>query len=169
MNCNQCWPNGGPEPPNTWFRSSIPCVENNLYSRDELNMRRKAEVLQYKSNSIKWTKKQTISYLSKNPIGINKRRATPTQQMLFNYGVYTPPLPSTDCSNYNGIYMLSNGDDGTILCNPSTSDVPTTNFDLYYDIKVPLTNWKSQRKFTIAGPKNIPMNKLSCLGKIVPA
>lgn len=163
MNCNQCWPNGGPEPANTWSRTTLPCVD--AYSTQELDMRRKAEVLQYKQNSLHWTKKQKISYLSKNPIGKNKTRATPTQQLLFNYGVYTPPLASKNCSNYNGIYMFTSG---YMLSNPSSaSDVPTTNMKLYYDPNIPLANWKTQRHFTNAGGKNLPVNLLSCLGTIL--
>ena len=37
------------------------------HSREETDMRRKAEVLQYKKNSFKWTKKERFAYLAKHP------------------------------------------------------------------------------------------------------
>lgn len=156
MNCNQCWPNGGPDPPNTWFRTTNNCVSNNI---DALNMRRKAEVLKYKNNSTSETKKQRFSYLSKNPIGKVKTQITPREQTLFEYGVYTPTITTQACPT-------------KIIFSPaSSSNVPTNrkqNQMLYYDPKIPLTNWKTQRVFTNAGGKNLPVNILNCSGKVVP-
>jgi len=69
MNCNRSWPSGGPEPPNTWSRTTNSCIANASYSIEDLDMRRKAEVLQYKKNSTNMSKKQKFSYISNNPIG----------------------------------------------------------------------------------------------------
>lgn len=156
MNCNPSWPNGGPDPPNTWFRTTNSCVSNNTY---ELDMRRKAEVLKYTNNSTNETKKQRFSYLSKNPIGKVKTQLTPIQQTLFTSGVYTPPSNLQVCST------------NIILSSPSSSNVPINrkqNGLLYYEPEIPLTNWKTQRVFTDAGGKNLPVNILNGLGKVVP-
>lgn len=158
MNCNRCWPDGGPDPPNTWFRTTNSCVSNNT---EELNMRRKAEVLKHKNNSTSETKKQRFSYLSKNPIGKVKTRLTPREQTLFEYGVYTPTLSPQVCSSQTNI----------IFSPPSSSNVPMSrnkNLMLYYDPKIPLTNWKKQRVFTNAGGINLPVNILNCSGEVVP-
>jgi len=165
MNCKQCWTRGGPEPPNTWSRATIPCMDTSRYTRDELDMRRKAEVLQYKQNSLQWTKKQKISYLSKNPIGQPKQNmVTPIQQLLFNYGAYTPDKPSNQCVKYNGIYMINVFDQGEIFTPPSASNVPFSNNNeqLYYDTRVPLTNWKRQPLFANNNTMNVPVNILKC-------
>jgi hypothetical protein len=163
MNCNRSWPSGGPEPPNTWSRTTNSCIANASYSIEDLDMRRKAEVLQYKKNSTNMSKKQKFSYISNNPIGQKpKFPVTPVEQALFNYGVYTPPPINTQiCSDNTNI----------IFSRPTSSNVPFNpkkKVFLYYDPSVPLTNWKTQRIFTNAGGKNKPVNILNCSGEIIP-
>lgn len=161
MNCNCSWPRGGPEPPNTWSRTTNSCASNAAYSIKDLDMRRKAEVLQYKKNSSNISKKQQFSYLSNNPTGQKtKISVTPVQQALFQYGVYTPPPLNTQLCSTNT---------RTILSRPTSSNVPfESNVFLYYDPSVPLTNWKTQRVFTNTGGKNLPVNILNCSGEIIP-
>lgn len=64
------WPrippfNGGPFPTRTWSRFIPPCPNYNNFSQYQLDMRRKAEVLQYKNNKSNRTKKSRYAYLAK--------------------------------------------------------------------------------------------------------
>ena len=65
------WPifppfNGGPFPSRTWSRFLPPCPNYNNFSQYQLDMRRKAEVLQYKNNKSNRTKKSRYAYLAKS-------------------------------------------------------------------------------------------------------
>lgn len=65
------WPgippfNGGPFPTRTWSRFLPPCPNYNKFSQYQLDMRRKAEVLQYKNNKSNRTKKSRYAYLAKS-------------------------------------------------------------------------------------------------------
>lgn len=73
-NCGGNWPshnpyNGGPFPPRTWDRFIPTCPDYNEYTKDQLDMRRKAEILEYKNNRSHDTKKSRYAYLSKNGRG----------------------------------------------------------------------------------------------------
>lgn len=160
---NKKWARG-PEPPNTWNRTSLQCLSNvPLFVTD---MRRKAEVLQYKQNATKWTKARRFSYLSKNRIGNIKKNVTENQQERFNYGIFKPEPLSLNCKDYRGIHMLYTNNEGGILSHPSCSDVPVNkknpHLKLYYNRNDPLTNWRSQRQFTNVNNKAITVNKILC-------
>lgn len=65
------WPNispfnGGPYPTRTWSRFLPQCPNYNNYSQYQLDMRRKADVLQYKNNRSNRTKKSRYAYLAKS-------------------------------------------------------------------------------------------------------
>ena len=63
--CGGNWGPGGIPFSNTWARYNPPCPDYNKYTTDQLNMRRKAEILQYKQNSSRLTKKQKYAGLAK--------------------------------------------------------------------------------------------------------
>ena len=65
------WPtvqpfNGGPYPTRTWSRFIPPCPNYSNFTTSDLNMRRKAEVLQHKKNVSNRTKKSRYAYLAKS-------------------------------------------------------------------------------------------------------
>lgn len=74
---NQCndtggkWPsqspfNGGPFPTKTWTNYIPPCPDYNKYTTEQLNMRRKAEVLKHKQNKTNDNKKARYAYFARN-------------------------------------------------------------------------------------------------------
>ena len=122
-NCSSCekskWPSG-PIPPNTGYRTSVSCLNVDTSITD---MRRKAEILQHKHNSNKWTKQQRSSYLSKRPIGSKMLDSVSEfKQQQFNAGIYKPTLHSSDYKDYKGIHMLHSGNDGTVFSSTSSSE-----------------------------------------------
>lgn len=129
------WSDGQPNPTHTWHRSQGNCNKSitQQYEQQELDMRRKAEVLLYKNNTTNWTKKQRFAYLAKNP---NK---------------FIRQNPATNsCSTTQIAY------------NPaSASDVPG-NTSLYYNPSIPLLNWRVQRVQTNAGGINVAQYKIAC-------
>lgn len=162
--CSSCetskWPSG-PIPPNTGFRTNVPCVNIDKIITD---MRLKAEVLQHKQNSNPWTKKQRYAYLSKRHVGTRKLDSiSEFKQEQFNAGIYRPTLNSLDCKDYKGIHMLHSGKDGTVFSSTSSSGIPYNPLLLlYYNEKHPLRNLNIQRRYTNVNNKSIPVNKLSC-------
>lgn len=65
------WPsippyNGGPFPTRTWTRYVPPCPNYENFTKEQLDMRRKAEVLQYKNVKSNRTKKERYAYLAKS-------------------------------------------------------------------------------------------------------
>lgn len=117
------------------------------------DMRRKAEVLQYKKNASNMTKNQRYAYLAKHPIGNNEVLAplSLAQASRFNAGLYVPPVRILSCDAFlhSSKFMLHTGDNGLVKSSYSSSDVPGRNdlVQLYYDSSIPLTNWKNQTKF----------------------
>lgn len=94
-NCGGTWPSGGPEPPRLWSRSQgNPCLN---ISTNELDMRRKAEVLKYTNNAISQTKSQRFAYIA-------KRKTNNTNGTSCGY-VNTPAFP-TSASNVPGNQLL---------------------------------------------------------------
>jgi hypothetical protein len=163
-NCSSCetskWPTG-PIPPNTWYRTNVPCLN---IDKSITDMRLKAEVLQHKHNSNPWTKQQRYAHLSKRPIGRRKLDViSEVQQEQFNAGIYTPTLNSSDCKDYKGIHMLHSGKDGTVFSSTSSSGIPYNPLLLlYYNEKHPLRNLNVQRRYTNVNNTVVPVNKLSC-------
>ena len=169
-NCSSCetskW-SSGPIPPNTGYRTNVPCLN---IDRTITDMRLKAEVLQHKHNSNPWTKQQRYAHLSKRQIGTKKINIiSEVQQEQFNAGIYTPTLDSSDCKDYKGIHMLHSGKDGTVLSSTSSSGIPyNPSLLLYYNEKHPLKNLNVQRQFTNVNNKGLPVNKLSCDTDVIP-
>ena len=60
-----------PDPPNLWSRATLSCVNYDAYTSEQLAMRRKAEILNYKGNKNPLTKKQQWSRIVKGngPLG----------------------------------------------------------------------------------------------------
>ena len=132
-------------------RTEYLCYPHSISSQTD--MRRKAEVLQHKKNSFKWTKQQRYSYLAKHPTSRPSTNiAAPLQRVL------------CDGSTTSGVYILPTGDDGSILSSPSASNVPKdplNDVQLYYDSTIPLTNWNNQVQFTEVGGYNGEIVKMT--------
>jgi len=111
------------------INAALCAFQLNKYGQPELDMRRKAEVLLYKNNSSKLTKKEQFAYFAKRP--------------------KPPKFPNIKPSCTKE----------TIYYNPSSaSDVPGNKL-LYNDMSVPLTNYKPRRTYKGGGGVNIPVNQ----------
>lgn len=129
-----------------WSRARLVCA-NNGYSQFELDMRRKGEILQYKTKQNNPTKKQLWSMLNKGSLTRKKTWAT--------QGI------NTTNSNTNNLNLVNN----TLVCNSNTvpsspivnenysSDVPGKPLGLYLDPNVPLTIYKRQYIYSAGGDK----------------
>ena len=145
------------------------------FSLEELDMRRKAQVLQYNSQQNNWTKNERFSYLVKNKTGIikNKSGTSLKNQIMFNAGVYTAPstykLICDPVKNKREIsiqenivfgrvprsskFLLNTGNFGlTIPSNPGYfSNVPTNSRgprELFFNKTIPLTRWKYKIQYS---------------------
>jgi len=128
-----------------WSRVTMVCTGNN-YSNFDLNMRRKAEVLQYK-NQNHFTKKQLWAMLNKGELTRKKTWAT--------QGIYSsnPNTNNLTVSN-NTLICNSNSVAPLIVVNPTyASNVPGKPIGLYLDEAVPLTNYKVQITYAAGGNK----------------
>ena len=141
-NCERCndyggnWPDGQPNPTRTWERGQGDSNQQAIiqqYGQQELDMRRKAEVLLYKNNTSSWTKKERYAYLAKHP----------------NRFLRQNPASNSCTATQTAQYPAS------------WSNVPG-KMSLYYDPSIPLINWRVQRVQTTAGGKNLPQNKIDC-------
>lgn len=56
---------GGPYPTRTWSRFVPPCPNYNQFTKQQIDMRRKAEVLKHKNNIGTRTKKERYAYLAR--------------------------------------------------------------------------------------------------------
>lgn len=56
---------GGPYPTRTWSRFVPPCPNYNQFTKQQIDMRRKAEVLKHKNNYGNVTKKERYAYLAR--------------------------------------------------------------------------------------------------------
>jgi len=137
-----------------WTRANIKCVNNDNpnISVNDLDMRRKAKILQYNNNQNNPTKKQLWAMLNKGQL--TRKKAWATQGIN-----YTNP-------NVNKLNFANNNPDTNILqCNanlaePSivktsttASDVPANPIDLYLNPEVPLTRYIVQRTYLAGGTK----------------
>lgn len=135
--CESCndyggnWPDGQPNPTRTWEREQGDSAQQ--CGQQELDMRRKAEVLLYKNNTSSWTKKERLAYLAKHPNRFLRQNPA-----------------SNSCTTTQIAY------------NPASSSNVPGKMQLYYDPSIPLINWRVKRVQTSSGGQNIPQSKIDC-------
>lgn len=138
--------------PWTTYHPQCTSLEGTGINQFDLDMRRKADILQYKRNQNNPTKKQTWSMLNKG--SLNRKKAWATQGFLYtnpnidNYA-FAQNNPSTNilqCSNATS--------EPLIVVNSSTaSDVPGKPINLYLDPNIQLTGIKKQYAYPSGGSK----------------
>jgi hypothetical protein len=160
-----------PDPPRVWTRyngNDCPNCASNYgyeacanaappYSTYELDQRRKAEILKYKTNGAQMSKAQQYSMASRNALTRKKSWATQTQ-------TYTNPnvdnLPETQIP-IDGVLRtvsLQCSNQPAIRCSlTSGSDVPGPVIQLCFNPQIPLYNYKMQVTYPSGGTK-WPMN-----------
>ena len=125
----------------TWGRTDNACINVGDHTQTDLDMRRKAEILQYKGNSMKLTKREKYAQIAK---GHGPHRKTSWASQSFGAG-YTN-------SNTHGLKREGN----TLTCSntklkdikthSSASDVPG-NTMLNFNMSVPLTRYRVRRMY----------------------
>ena len=139
-----------PNPPNVWTRVTSDCYdyENGNYTSFDINMRRKAEILKYKGNQNKLSKKQQYSKII-NGHGSSRKKVWANQTDL----VTNPNVNNVGTRNGNTIVL---SDCSNNIPTPSShSDVPG-DILLYYDKSVPLIGYQQQRRTFLAGGSKWP-------------
>jgi len=143
---NGCETGPGPDPPREWTREENNCIDRGIYTTDQLDERRKAEIFKYKKNSANFTSKEIYSRFSRG-LGQQRGQTFATQTQLG--------------SNPNTQNLQLAGENGPLLCNgsfknfaySSQNDVPGPNRKISYDPKVPLVNYKVNRTYGNGGGK----------------
>ena len=142
--CCPVWPsiapyNGGPFPTRLWSRAVPNCVLG--FTQEQLDMRRKAEILQYNKNGGHLTKKQQWSRAMRGH-GPVRRKGWATQSQD-----YTDP----NTSNLPLVGYTLDCSGGDRPCNPvGASDVPGSGV-LCLDRNVPVTGLVVQRQYLAGG------------------
>tara|TARA_B100000902_G_C27298765_1_gene911590 strand:- start:1172 stop:2089 length:918 start_codon:yes stop_codon:yes gene_type:complete len=128
-------------PPRNWFRYTPPTPDYTQHSVEELNMRRKAEILKYDRNETsRLTKKEKWAMIAKGKY--NKKKG---------WYANLNTLTSTD-----GLSFSCNG--STTKCGlTSKSDVPGKIQTLCLDEDVPLYMYNVQRSFLTGSFKNFEL------------
>jgi len=129
-----------------WSRATLVCTGRN-YSDFELNMRRKAQILQYNKNQNNPTKKQLWAMLNKGELTRKKTWATQGINIT---------NPNTNNLNLIGNTLVCNVNAVSpgVIVNPTyASDVPGKIIGLYLNPVVPLTNYKKQITYSAGGSK----------------
>ena len=142
--------NGGPSPSRTWFRGSLNCSTMQGFGEEAINMRRKAEALQYRQNQTRMSKAQRWAYAVKHKSTIINPVCPPPHLKLTNNVLSCDPS------------INSLGDDhvcNRVVCSSSTaSNVPGPDTTLYLDPIVPFLPLRTNPRQTNASSLNIPVN-----------
>jgi hypothetical protein len=84
---------GGPQPPRLWSRGTLSCFPvSNTITQNDLDMRRKAEILKYKDNSANLTKKQKWSQMVRGNGPLAKKVWANQNILGSNPNIYNLPL-----------------------------------------------------------------------------
>jgi len=123
---------GGPNPDingssRTWSRARTLCLNTN-FTKQQLDMRRKAEILQYKNNTHTLTKKQHYAKIAKGG-GPHKKKQWASQNQYKSD-------PNAHGLTRNGNSIICE-DTGKQCISSRASDVPGPSIILCYDKTVP--------------------------------
>jgi hypothetical protein len=118
----------------------------------DLDMRRKADILQYKRNQNNPSKKQLWAMLNKGKL--TKKKAWATQGIIYSNPNVDKFSFSQNNPNTNILQCPASTSEPAIVVNSSTaSDVPGKPINLYLDPNVQLTGIKKQYDYPSGGSK----------------
>ena len=138
-----------------WSRATgFQCLDS--FTNDQLNMRRKAEILKYKNNNANLSKKQIYSRRAR-AIGV-EQKSWATQTFISGNVTITSDNKSINTNSNPNIRNLERIENilkcpakKNPICNPSSnSDVPG-NKELCYDKSVPLVGYKEEISYSKLG------------------
>ncbi len=129
-----------------WTRFENKCPNYSQYTREELNMRRKAEILKHKQNTVNLSKKHHYALLAKG--SLRQQKSWGSQSHGKPTSANSKNLPRTG----NTLVFSCNQNN----CASSTSSgVPGPPVTLCYNATVPLHNYK--RRYTYIGGNEKPV------------
>ena len=147
-------PYRGATVPPPWSRATLNCVDNQnpIIGINDLEMRRKAQILKYNKNQNNPTKKQLWAMLNKGQL--TRKKVWATQGINYtNPNIDDLNFANND-SNTNILQCSAATAEPLIVKNSSTaSDVPGNPIELYLDPNVPLTGYIVQRTYLAGGTK----------------
>jgi len=137
-----------PTPPNTWGRATGECSNYAPYTKFDIDMRRKAEILKHKGNKNKLSKKQQYSKIINGQGPLGKKVWANQNDLVTNPNV-------NNVGTRIGNTIVLSGCANIIKTPASNSDVPG-DILLYYDKSVPLIGYQQQRRTFLAGGSKWP-------------
>ena len=147
-------PYKGATVPPPWSRATLNCVDyqNPIIGINDLEMRRKAQILKYNKNQNNPTKKQLWAMLNKGQL--TRKKVWATQGINYtNPNIDDLNFANND-SNTNILQCSAATAEPLIVKNSSTaSDVPGNPIELYLDPNVPLTGYIVQQTYSAGGTK----------------
>ena len=185
--CRRVPPNNFfPNPPSDgskrpWSRAiGFQCLNN--FTNEQLDMRRKAEILKYKNNNANLSKKQIYSRRARG-IGV-EQKSWGTQPFISGNTIITSNNKSINGNSNLNIRNLQRIENilicpskKNIICNPSSNSNVPGNKELCYDKSVPLVDYKEELTYSKIGTtwpqrswepgdKGFPVGKIGSLGNI---
>jgi hypothetical protein len=138
-----------------WSRYSNPIIDlsGSGITYDDMKMRRKAEVLQYKRNSNQLTKNQKWTMINKGSMQKKKAWASQGSQSTNSNSRNLPFVPNSSTTLLYTTTDCSYNSTANIKISTTASDVPGKPMDLYLDPEVPLTNMVVKRTYLSGGTK----------------
>ena len=134
-----------------YARSQLTCVNtNNNFTRYQLQMRAKAEVLQYKRKHLQLNRAQKQSLASRKHY--SKRQHLPKAHIDENGNL----VPAQNTTINNGVIIFDSSCDKLTVSKTTASDVPGPVIDLFLDPNVPLIYYDNpQRVYRAGGTNNV--------------
>jgi hypothetical protein len=134
-----------------WNRFKTTCIntDNNL-TQEQIQMRVKAEVLQYKQQHIRHTKTEKYALAAREHY--KKRHYVPKAHVDENGNL----VPAKNTIINNGVVFFDDNCDKIIVHKSTASDVPGKSVDLFLDPDVPLLTRKNPpRVYRAGGTSNV--------------
>lgn len=123
----------------TWSRTDNICANENNNSQEDLDMRRKSEILQYKNNSTRLTKRENYAKMAKG-------RGCKTTFASQSYTAGTTNNNVKKLTRNGNTLILLDATPSVISTHSSASDVPG-NTMLRLDMSIPLTRYRVRRTY----------------------
>lgn len=134
-----------------WNRFNLTCVETNSnFTKKQLQMRVKAQVLQYKQKQVQLSKAEKYSLASRKHY--SKRHYIPKAHIDENGNL----VPAKNTTINNGVIFFDDSCDSISIHKSTASDVPGPAIDLFLDPNVPLIARENpQRVYRVGNTYNV--------------
>lgn len=128
-----------------WSRFKMPCITSGNITKEQFQMRTKAEVLQYKRKYLQLSYSQKLSLAVNN--NFRKRSYVPKAHIDENGNL----VPAENTTINNGTIIFDNNCNQIPVNKSTSSDVPGPAIDLFLDPNVPLIYFENPPRIYRAG------------------